>query len=478
MEIAPILLKPFEALDIKYPIEGNEMTKRIFASIILVSFITFFCCTALILGAAYVYFKDSLTADPETEIETFGAFIISLLPLLIIVLAGVMIICVFVASSLAKKIVRPINAVDIENPDFDTTYKEIAPLIHRFSRQNDLIRRQMDDLKHRQDEFIAITESMAEGLILTDKRAGIVSCNKCALKILKGTEGSLSGNVCDLINDGDFSSAVEKALAGEGAEAEIKYSGRILQIFANPVITDDKALGAVIVILDITEKSKRDEMRREFTSNVSHELKTPLTSIYGISEMMMSGIVKPEDMKAFSENIHKETGRLIALINDIMKLSRLDEKAVEPGFEETDLYSACEAVKYSLDATAKEKNVSLSIEGDHLKVNAIPSLLSEMIYNLCDNAIKYNRDGGEVNIKIQNMNSRPAVCVSDTGIGIPDEHKDRIFERFYRVDKSHSGRIGGTGLGLSIVKHAAMVHNAEIKLESREGEGTAVTVIF
>lgn len=454
------------------------MTKKIFASIILVSFIAFICSAALVLTAVYACFNDSLKAYPNGEAESFGSFVLGLVPLLIIVFAGVMIICAFAGAALAKRIVRPINDIDIENPDFDSTYKEISPIIHRFFRQNDLIRRQMDDLKRRQDEFIAITESMAEGLILTDKHAGIVSCNKCALNMLRGTEGSFFGNVCDLIGDKVFSGAVMSALSGEGSEAEIKYSGRIFQIFANPVITDDKALGAVIVILDITEKSKRDEMRREFTSNVSHELKTPLTSIYGISEMMMSGIVKPEDMKSFSENIHKETGRLITLINDIMKLSRLDERAVEPGFEQTDLYTACEAVKNSLDATAKDKNVEIKIEGEHLVVNAIPTLLSEMIYNLCDNAIKYNREGGEVSISIQGDASRPSVCVRDTGIGIPDEHKERIFERFYRVDKSHSGKVGGTGLGLSIVKHAAAVHNAEIKLESREGEGTAITLVF
>ena len=294
--------------------------------------------------------------------------------------------------------------------------------------------------------------------------------------LVKNSE--ISESVLSFNSSDEFKFAVSTVLSGEKSRPIIEVEGKTCQIFANPVYVEEAVSGAVLLILDVTEKEQRDAMRREFTSNVSHELKTPLTSIYGISEIMMNGIVKPEDMPKFLQSIHDESGRLITLVNDIIKLSQLDENALLADREEIDLYMYADEVIHRLEHVAREKNVSLSLSGEHESVVGIPSIISEMIYNLCDNAIKYNREGGSVFVKLEKRDGHPALTVRDTGIGIPKDHLDRVFERFYRVDKSHSKEIGGTGLGLSIVKHGSAVHNARVKLSSTVGEGTSVTVIF
>ncbi|MBE6588362.1 MAG: histidine kinase [Ruminococcaceae bacterium] len=409
---------------------------------------------------------------------TLGAVLLRMLIPLLCALIVVIIVSVVLSSSLAKKIVKPINELDFNEPTPTENYPEIAPLLRKISQQNNLIKLQMSDLKRRQEEFLTITQNMSEGLILIDSKAEVLSYNKSVLRLLSVKNKDLGDSVVTFNDSKGFVGAVTTVLGGEKCRPLIEINGKTLQIFATPVFVEKKVSGAVLLILDVTEKEQRDAMRREFTSNVSHELKTPLTSIYGISEIMMNGIVKAEDMTKFAENIHDESGRLITLVNDIMKLSQLDENALQLDREEIDLYLYASEVVLRLGHVARERRVELSVLGEAARITGIPSIISEMIYNLCDNAIKYNREGGRVDVTVFEKDGHPAVCVKDTGIGIPKEHTDRIFERFYRVDKSHSKENGGTGLGLSIVKHGAMVHNARIKLESRVGEGTAVTITF
>ncbi len=409
---------------------------------------------------------------------TVSAVIIRMLIPLICALIVVAALSAILSSSLAKKIVKPINEIDFEKPSLRENYPEIAPLLRKIDRQNRLIDLQMADLKKRQEEFLTITQNMSEGLILIDSKGELLSYNKSALKQFSVNQKDLGDSVLSFNDSPAFEKAVHCVLSGEKCRPLMEINGKTYQIFANPVYVEEKVSGAVLLILDVTEKEQRDTMRREFTSNVSHELKTPLTSIYGISEIMMNGIVKPEDMTNFARNIHDESGRLITLVNDIIELSQLDESAPLIDREDIDLYLYADEVIHRLGHVANKKKVTLSLFGDHTNIEGIPSIISEMIYNLCDNAIKYNREGGRVDVHVSVKNGHPTVTVKDTGIGIPKEHCDRVFERFYRVDKSHSREIGGTGLGLSIVKHGALVHNALVKLESVEGEGTTVSIIF
>ena len=390
----------------------------------------------------------------------------------------VLAVSAILSHSLAKRIVKPINELDFDNPRIAEDYVELTPMIRKISRQKRLIRLQMDDLTKKQEEFLTITQNMSEGLILIGAKSEILSYNKSALRLFGADKTELGTSVLTFSADESFADAVSSVLDGKKCRPLVEVNGRTLQIFANPVMVKDSISGAVLLIIDVTEKEQRDSMRREFTSNVSHELKTPLTSIYGISDMMMNGIVKPDDMQGFAKNIHDESGRLITLVNDIIKLSQLDESS--PTLEKCrlDLLSLANEAVGRLSLVAQEKNISISASGESTEIEGIPSVVSEMIYNLCDNAIKYNRECGRVDITVGKRGDRPFFSVKDTGIGIPKEHLDRVFERFYRVDKSHSRKIGGTGLGLSIVKHGALVHNAKVKLESREGEGTTVTVTF
>ena len=409
---------------------------------------------------------------------TVSATILGMALPLLAALVVVALLSALLSSSLAKKIVKPLNELDFAKPDAREIYPEIYPLLSKISRQNTLIELQMEDLKKRQEEFLTITQNMSEGLILIDSKAEVLSYNKSARKLLSVKNNEISESVLSFNSSPEFEKAVSSVLSGEKSRPIIEVDGKTCQIFANPVWVEESVSGAVLLILDVTEKEQRDAMRREFTSNVSHELKTPLTSIYGISEIMMNGIVKPEDMPGFAQNIHDESGRLITLVNDIIKLSQLDENAIAIDREEIDLYLYSDEVIHRLEHVAQRKNVSISLSGDHETIVGIPTIVSEMIYNLCDNAIKYNREGGSVAVSIERKNGHPVVTVKDTGIGIPKEHLNRVFERFYRVDKSHSKEIGGTGLGLSIVKHGAAVHNARTKIESRVEEGTTISIIF
>ena len=368
----------------------------------------------------------------------------------------------------ARNIVKPLRDFDPERKT-GQGYKEIEPIMDRLTRQSQLIDLQMADLKRSQEEFRAITDSMAEGFVLVDTDMKLVSYNPSARKLMGdgGVESS-----------GLFRDAAQQALEGRHTERTAELDGHVYQILASPVEDGGRITGAVIVTLDITEKAHREAMRHDFSSNVSHELRTPLTSIYGISELMMNDIVKPEDMKGFAANIHDESGRLIALINDIIKLTQLDEGVYELERAEVDLYAVARSVVERLKPVASLRGIEFAVTGTSTKVHGIPSVLDEMVYNLADNAMKYNVENGRVLISVATLAGRPVISVSDTGIGIPREHIDRVFERFYRVDKSHSKKIGGTGLGLSIVKHGAAVHGADVDLKSKPGRGTVITITF
>jgi len=397
---------------------------------------------------------------------------------MLIIFSLLLLLSIGLSVALSRKIVRPIHNIDIENPDIHADYAELSPLLQRINRQNKLIQRQMNDLRSRQKEFLTITENMSEGLILIDNKTEVLSYNSSAKAQLDAGDITYGKSVLEVNSDKAFAGAVHGALAGERSAPILESGGRIYQLFANPVTVGGTVSGAVLLILDVTEREQRDAMRREFTSNVSHELKTPLTSIYGISEIMMNGIVKPQDMEGFAKNIHDESGRLITLIDDILRLSQLDEGTQEGQQEDTDLYKIAEDVVGRLQRVAEKCGVALIISGELAPMRGIPSILSEMVYNLCDNGIKYNKAGGKVQVNVSHVDNHIVLTVQDTGIGIPPEHLDRVFERFYRVDKSHSKAIGGTGLGLSIVKHGAAYHGAQVSLSSKEGEGTIVQIRF
>ncbi len=397
---------------------------------------------------------------------------------MLIIFSLLLLLSIALSIALSRKIVRPIHNIDIENPDIHADYAELSPLLQRINRQNKLIQRQMNDLRSRQKEFLTITENMSEGLILIDNKTEVLSYNSSAKAQLDAGDITYGKSVLEISSDKEFAGAVHSALAGERSAPVLESGGRIYQLFANPVAVGGTVSGAVLLILDVTEREQRDAMRREFTSNVSHELKTPLTSIYGISEIMMNGIVKPQDMEGFAKNIHDESGRLITLIEDILRLSQLDEGTQESQQEDTDLYNIAQEVVGRLLRVAEKCGVVLTISGESAPMRGIPSILSEMVYNLCDNGIKYNKAGGMVQVDVSHRDGHVVLTVQDTGIGIPPEHQDRVFERFYRVDKSHSKAIGGTGLGLSIVKHGAAYHGAQVSLFSKEGEGTTVQIRF
>lgn len=385
------------------------------------------------------------------------------------------------ADRQTKRIVGPINNLDLDRPEEAAVYDELSPLIGRIEKQNKTIQKQMDTLREKQMEFTAITENMSEGFIVVDSKAEVVSYNSSAVKLL-GVEGILTQdakvNVLNFNRSAQFREAVDLALSGRHAEHNLELNGRCYQMIVNPVMDEGKNKGAIIVILDITEKQGREELRREFSANVSHELKTPLTSISGYAEIMKNGLVRPEDMPRFAENIYTEAQRLITLVGDIIKLSQLDENVVEMEKTSVDLYELSQTVINRLKPNSDRQQVTIKLQGESAVVTGAAQILDEMIFNICDNAIKYNKQGGTVTVTVVNGKEHKSVIVEDTGIGVPEADKERIFERFYRVDKSHSKQIGGTGLGLSIVKHGAAYHGAKVELESREGVGTVVKLLF
>lgn len=351
-------------------------------------------------------------------------------------------------------------------------------LLTKIAVLEEQVAKQQEALRAEHERFQILTENMREGLILIGDSGVILSCNTAALELLGIEAPSETATVYELNQTFAFRDTVRNAVNGVHGETTLYLGETVCQLIANPITNGSMKSGAVLVLMDITEREKRDALRREFTSNVSHELKTPLTSIYGIADMLESGMVKPEDISGFSRRIRSESARMIALIEDIIRLSRLDDESFSEETVPIDLYDVASAVKVQLENTAAEHQISLSMTGESVYVRGVPVIVEEMIYNLCDNAIKYNVVGGSVRIAVKDTHKNAVISVSDTGIGIAQADRERIFERFYRVDKSHSRQIGGTGLGLSIVKHGAAFHNAKIVLDSTLGKGTTIFLFF
>ncbi len=377
------------------------------------------------------------------------------------------------ARRMATRIVEPLNSLNLEQPLSNDTYEELSPLLRRINQQNLQIAAQMRKLRRRADEFVQITSHMQEGLVVLDKETHIRSINSAALRIFGAEEGCVGTSFFQINRSYALRNALNDALdRGHGSAVQV-LEGKAYRFDMSSIKSEGKLLGAVILAVDVTESRNAEQLRREFSANVSHELKTPLQGIIGSAELLESGLAKPEDQPRFVGHIRKEASRLVNLIEDIIRLSQLDE-GVELPAENVDMHVLAEEVKTLLLPSATQKNVSITVSGTGFTIIGVRRMLHEIIYNLCDNAIKYNVPGGSVTIHTENNR----LVVSDTGIGIPAEHQDRIFERFYRVDKSHSKASGGTGLGLSIVKHAVAYHKAEIRLESTAGKGTTITVTF
>ena len=412
--------------------------------------------------------------------DSVFAAVLAVLPWILGVEVLVAVCTVLFSNFLTKKIVAPINRLDLDHPADNEIYDELSPLLGKISRQNEVIAQQMKSLREKQEEFTSITENMSEGFLVLDNNTDILSYNTSALRLLGAETVPAESHVSALAlnRSAGFRSAVDGALAGKRSEQLVRQGGRCCQVMANPVLRDGEVEGAVVVILDITEREERENLRREFTANVSHELKTPLTSISGFAEIIKNGIVKPEDIPRFAGNIYEESQRLVTLVDDILNLSRLDEADVQLEREDFDLSSLARDVAGRLKASAKKNGVVITVIGDKAEINGVKSIVDEMVFNLVDNAVKYNKQNGRVTVTVDSSSEGTALTVTDTGIGIPQADVDRVFERFYRVDKSHSKEIGGTGLGLSIVKHGAAFHNAKVSLQSTEGEGTTVRLVF
>ena len=427
------------------------------------------------------YYAKRLSGGEVLRVSTTQYTVVSILlgllqPISFMVLLA-LVLSIFLASKTAKSFVRPINSIDLDNPEECETYEELSPLLKKIINQNKTIKSQLDSARRHQEEFKLITENMSEGLIVIDKSERVLSHNSAALKLLQ-TDKFDDASVLTIDRSREFRRAVSQALGGESYEETVARGEKTNNIISSPVYDKGKIIGAVIMIVDVTESARREAIRREFTANVSHELKTPLTSISGFAELMMNGGVDEKTVSDFSKSIYTEAQRLITLVSDIIKISELDEKSEQFISESVDLYDMANEILNRLEPAAEKKNIDLKLEGEYITVNGVRQILDEMIFNLCDNAIKYNNNGGSVTVLLSYTNGRPTITVKDTGIGIAQDKISRIFERFYRVDKSRSKSEGGTGLGLSIVKHGAMYHNADIFVKSTLGVGTEISIVF
>ena len=398
-------------------------------------------------------------------------------PVIIIALLALL-LSLLLSSRMAKRIVKPLNEMSLDNADKIETYPELAPLTDKLKSQQNQLREQEKELCRRRDEFDAITGSMTEGLVLLNEQGSVLSINKAATKALNIGSYCIGKDIRTLSEEPRLRETVEKALDGEHGEAHITLGGVSYRLYASPVTSGDRVAGAALLMLDTTEKEKGEQLRREFSANVSHELKSPLHTISGCAELLANGIVKPEDVPHFLSQIQSESKRMIALIDDIIKLSHLDEGAEDMQRENVDLLAIARREAGNLSQAAEDAGVALTVSGESVVINGIPQLLAAIVHNLCENAIKYNRPGGFARVNVRREGAKTLLTVEDNGIGIPPEEQQRIFERFYRVDKSHSKEVGGTGLGLSIVKHAAALHNAKISVASVPDKGTTITVSF
>ena len=407
------------------------------------------------------------------------ALLASLTPSLLLVLIFAALVAVTIAYKLSQRLTKPLNEIDLEHPQVNQApYEELKPLLRRLHHQNRQIREQIQQLQAQKRQFTAITDNMREGFLVLDADGLVLSYNSSATRLLQPEKPLDGHNIRDLTDEPDFLESLQGAQGGEHVESLVPLHGRICQLFANPVYQESTLTGIVLVLLDVTEQQEREGLRREFSANVSHELKTPLTSIAGIAEIMKSGMIAPSDVPHFAGKIYDESQRLIQLVRDIIRISQLDENNIHDTPVPVEL-KKCAARNLSLlESAADAADVTLLLEGEEAVIQAVPAILDEMVYNLCENAVKYNKPGGSVTVTVHSDAAHVTLEVADTGIGIAPEHHSRVFERFYRVDKSHSKEIGGTGLGLSIVKHGAAFHHAQVELESALDKGTAVRIIF
>ncbi|MBR4628042.1 MAG: PAS domain-containing protein [Ruminococcus sp.] len=402
--------------------------------------------------------------------------LVSIIPSVALFLAAAALGSLLAANTVSHRIVKPVNNIDLDSPDINGSVPELRPMLIRIRSQNRKVAKQMDELRSSRENFMHITESMSEGLIVADAKLNVLSCNSAAVRLLGAKESGEGGSVYALNNSETFRRCIQNAAGGVHADAVISTPVGECEVFASPANGANMINGIVVFVMDVTEKQQLEAMRREFTSNVSHELKTPLTTIYGVSDLIANGMAKPEDVEKLSGNIRSEAERLINLINDIVALSKLDENSVPAEKEDIDLYELAGEVIGWLEMSAANKNITAALSGSHVIYKGCRTVLEEVLYNLCDNAIKYNSEGGSYAVRVSHTPKRAFLTVSDTGCGIPQQHIGRVFERFYRVDKSRSQKVKGTGLGLSIVKHGVMYHNGIVRCESRVGKGTAFTV--
>ena len=408
---------------------------------------------------------------------TTGVLVLNMLQPILLVLAAALILSGVLASRLARRITEPLNRLDLEHPLENDTYEELAPLLRRMEHQRRQIDRQMDELRRRSEEFEQITGSMSEGLVLLDEAGVILSINPAARRLLDAAENCVGQDLLTVDRDVALSDALRQAAEQGHSEFRGQRNGREYQFDVTRIQSEGRTAGTVLLVFDVTERAFAERNRREFTANVSHELKTPLQGIIGSAELLENGLVKQEDVPRFIGHIRSEAQRLVTLIGDIIRLSQLDEGEPMPA-EPVELLALAREAAESLQSAAAARNVTVTVEGEPVELTGVRRLLYEIVFNLCDNAIKYNTDGGRVQVTVTKENETAAVTVRDTGIGIPPDQQDRVFERFYRVDKSHSKASGGTGLGLSIVKHAVQYHHGAIHLQSEVGKGTEIRVTF
>lgn len=427
------------------------------------------------------YFAKKLSDDRVLRISTSQVTIVSLLlgmlqPLLVITFLAIL-LSVFLARRASRNLVRPLNNLDLNDPLSNDVYEELSPLLRHMAQQNKQIALQMDELSRSQNEFNAITSNMSEGLIVLNKDGVVVSLNTAARKIFEAEEDSIGRDFLTIDRTPEISRAIKETLSGKKQELEYEKNGRNYDLCINQIVEKDEVIGVLLLAIDNTEKIQAEQNRREFTANVSHELKTPLQSIIGSADLIESGLVKPEDMPRFIGHIKTDAARLVSLVSDIIRLSQLDENT-EMNRENVDALSVAKEALEMVGPIAESRNISLTIKGEPAPLNSVHKLLYDIIYNLCDNAVKYNKEGGFVKVDVKTAGDKVQVAVSDNGVGIAPADQSRVFERFYRVDKSHSRESGGTGLGLSIVKHAVAYLKGSISLESTLGKGTTITVSF
>ena len=406
---------------------------------------------------------------------TMGALLLGAFQPILLVVVVLLVLSSLLASRLAKRIVEPLNALDLEHPLENDAYEELSPLLRRIDRQRRQIDAQLAELRQKTDEFTQITAGMNEGLVLLDEKGAVLNINLAAQTLFGVTGACVGQDFLTVDREHSMSLALRTAMTDGHSEVRAERGGREYQFDLSRIESDGKVVGAVLLAFDITQQETAEQSRREFTANVSHELKTPLQGIIGSAELIENGLVKQEDLPRFVGHIRREAQRLVALIGDIIRLSQLDEGAPLP-WEQVDIPALCRDIAADLRDKAEKSQVSLTVEGQDVQAEGVRRLLHETIYNLCDNAIGYNVPGGSVRITVSDAGENAVISVADTGIGIAPEHQSRIFERFYRVDKSHSKASGGTGLGLSIVKHAVVYHHGTLNLESQPGKGTTITV--